>query len=131
MNLIVKDPFQKKLEIANWLILAGLTLISFFAMPVKFTLGVILGGFISILNFHGMARNLYGIFKNPSDNAKRPTMVNFFIRLAITALVLYLLLVAATVDVIGLIVGLSVVVINIIFMMIAFLAKKNFIEEVR
>ncbi|HOC59811.1 MAG: ATP synthase subunit I [Syntrophaceae bacterium] len=115
----------------NWIILSALALASLFLAPLKFTLGILLGGFVSILNFHGMVRNLHGIFKNPSDNAKRPTMVNFFLRLAATAVVLYFLLTAGTVDVVGLIIGLSVVVINIIFMMLTTLAKKNFIKEVR
>ncbi len=131
MNLIVKDPLQKKLEIANWIILSFLVIISLIIAPVKFTLGILLGGFISILNFYGMTRNLRGIFKNPSDNAKRPTMINFYIRLALTAIALYFLITTETVDVIGLIIGLSVVVINIVFTMITALAKKNFIEEVR
>jgi hypothetical protein len=131
VNLIAKDPFQRKLEMTNWIILSALALASLFLAPLKFTLGILLGGFVSILNFHGMVRNLHGIFKNPSDNAKRPTMVNFFLRLAATAVVLYFLLTAGTVDVVGLIIGLSVVVINIIFMMLTTLAKKNFIKEVR
>jgi hypothetical protein len=131
VNLIVKDPLQKKLEIANWIILSFLVIISLIIAPVKFTLGILLGGFISILNFYGMTRNLRGIFKNPSDNAKRPTMINFYIRLALTAIALYFLITTETVDVIGLIIGLSVVVINIVFTMITALAKKNFIEEVR
>lgn len=130
MNLIAKDPLQKKLEIANWIILAILFIPSFIFAPTKFYLGVLLGGFISILNFYGMELGLRGIFKNPSGNVKRPTMVKYYIRLALTAVVLYFLISTDTVNIIGLIIGLSVVVINIIFTMITALAKKNFIEEV-
>jgi hypothetical protein len=131
VNLIAKDPLQKKLEIANWIILAILVVPSFIFAPVKFSLGVLLGGFISILNFYGMEHSLRGLFKNPSGNVKRPAMIKYYIRLALTAVVLYLLITAYTVNVIGLIIGLSVVVINIIFMMITALAKKNLIEEVK
>jgi len=130
VNLIAKDPLQKKLEIANWIILAIIFIPSFIFAPTKFYLGVLLGGFISILNFYGMELGLRGLFKNPSGNVKRPTMVKYYIRLALTAVVLYFLIVADTVNIIGLIIGLSVVVINIIFTVITALAKKNFIEEV-
>lgn len=130
MNLIVKDPLQKKLEIANWIILAILFVPSLFFAPTKFYLGVLLGGFISILNFYGMELGLRDLFKNPSGNVKRPTMIKYYIRLALTAVVLYFLIAADTVNIIGLIIGLSVVVINIIFTTITTLAKKNFIEEV-
>ncbi len=130
MNLIVKDPLQKKLEIANWIILAILFLPSLIFAPTKFYLGVLLGGFISILNFHGMELGLQGLFKNLSGNVKRPTMIKYFIRLALTAVVLFLLISTDTVDVIGLIIGLSVVVINMVFTVITTLAKKKFMEEV-
>ena len=130
MNLIAKDPLQRRLEIANWIILAILFAVSLIFAPIKFCLGVVLGGFISILNFHGMEMGLRGFFQNPTGNVKRPTMIKYYIRLAITAIVLFFLISAGTVDVIGLILGLSVVVINIVLTMITALAKKNFIEEV-
>lgn len=130
MNPIVKDPLQKRLEIANWIILAILFIPSFIFAPTKFYLGVLLGGFISILNFYGMELGLKGLFRNPTGNVKRPTLVKYYLRLALTAVVLFFLITARTVDIIGLIIGLSVVVINIVFTMIVALAKKNFIEEV-
>lgn len=131
MNRIVKDPLQKKLEIANWIILAVFVIISLIIAPIKFSLGVLLGGFISILNFHGMEHGLRNLFKNPSGNVKRPTMIKYYIRLALTAVVLYFLIVGDTVDIIGLIIGLSVVVLSVTLTTITTLAKKNFIEEVR
>ena len=130
MNLIAKDPLQKRLEIANWIILAILFIPSFIFAPTKFYLGVLLGGFISILNFHGMKLGLHGIFKNPTGNVKQPTMIKYYLRLALTGVVLFFLISANTVDFIGLILGLSVVVINIVVTMLTALAKKNFIEEV-
>ncbi len=130
MNSIAKDPLQKRLEIANWIILAILFIPSFIFAPTKFYLGVLLGGFISILNFYGMELGLRGLFRNPAGNVKRPTLVKYYIRLALTAVVLFFLITAGTVDIIGLIIGLSVVVINIVFTMIVAMAKKNFIEEV-
>ncbi len=130
MNLIAKDPFQKRLEIANWIILAVLFIPSLIFAPFDFYLGVLLGGFISILNFHGMELGLNSLFKNLSGNVRGRTMIRYYIRLALTAVVLYFLIVTKTVDTVGLIIGLSVVVINIAITVITALAKKNFIEEV-
>jgi hypothetical protein len=131
VNNIEKDPIQKKIEITNWLILFVFFIPSLFFVPLKFSLGILLGGFISIINFHWLGRNLQGVFKNMSGNVKGPVMFKYYVRLAITAIVLYLLITAETVSVIGLIIGLSVVVINIILTVIttAF-SKKNFLEEV-
>ncbi len=130
MNLIAKDPLQRKLEITNWIILAILFVPSFILAPTKFYLGVLLGGFISILNFHGMEIGLRGVFRNPAGNVRRPAMIKYYLRLALTAVILFFLISTDTVNIIGLIIGLSVVVINIVFTMITALAKKNFIEEV-
>lgn len=130
MNNIAKDPLQKKIEIANWIILAVLFTASLIFAPLKFALGVLIGGFISILNFHWLGHSLRGFFKNLSGNVKGPVIFKYFIRLAITAVVLYFLIAYDTVNVIGLLVGLSVVVINIIVTLITTLAKKNSLEEV-
>ncbi len=130
MNLIVKDPLQKRLEMANWVILAVLFIPSLFLAPLRFSLGILLGGFVSIVNFHWMARGLRGIFQNLQGNPKGTVMVKYYIRLAIMAVVLYLLIANNVVDIVGLLIGLSVVIINILVTMIIALAKKNFIEEV-
>ena len=130
MNLIVKDPFQKRIEIANWIILAVIFIPALIFAPIKFSLGVLLGGFISIVNFHWMARGLSGIFENLNSNVKGPVLVKYYIRLALTAVVLFFLISSDIVNIIGLLIGLSIVVINIVITLIIALSKKNFTEEV-
>jgi hypothetical protein len=99
--------------------------------PFKFSLGVLLGGFISILNYYWMERGLRGIFANTAGNVKGPVIGKYYIRLVLTAIVLYFLIANGTVNVIGLLIGLSVVVINIIITLITTIAKKKLIEEVK
>ena len=130
MNLIVKDPLQKKIEFVNWIVLAILFIPALILTPFKFALGILLGGFISIINFYWMERGLRGLFTNTSENVKGPVMVKYYIRLVLTAVVLYFLIANDTVNVIGLLIGLSVVVINIIITLITTMAKKKLIEEV-
>jgi len=131
VNLIVKDPLQKKIESANWIMLAILFIPALIFAPFKFSLGVLLGGFISILNYYWMERGLRGIFANTAGNVKGPVIGKYCIRLVLTAIVLYFLIANGTVNVIGLLIGLSVVVINIIITLITTMAKKKLIEEVK
>ena len=131
MNLIVKDPLQKKIESANWIMLAILFIPALIFAPFKFSLGVLLGGFISILNYYWMERGLRSIFANTAGNVKGPVIGKYYIRLVLTAIVLYFLIANGTVNVIGLLIGLSVVVINIIITLITTMAKKKLIEEVK
>ncbi len=133
MNHIEKDLIQKRIEIANWVFLAVLFIPSLIFAPLKFALGVLFGGFICIINFHWLGRSLKGAFQNmgESGNIRTPVMLRYYIRLAVTAIILYLLIAGDAVDVIGLIVGLSVVVVNIIATLIATaILKKNTLEEV-
>jgi hypothetical protein len=130
VNLIAKDPLQKKIEIANWIILAIIFIPSLIFASFKFALGVLLGGFISIVNFYWMQRSLRGIFEKSAGNIKGAVMLRYFIRLALSAVILYFLISADTVNVIGLIIGLSVVMISIVQTVIITLTKKNFLEEV-
>jgi len=131
VNLIVKDPLQKKIESANWIMLAILFIPALIFAPFKFSLGVLLGGFISILNYYWMERGLRDIFANTAGNVKGPVIGKYYIRLVLTAIVLYFLIANGTVNVIGLLIGLSVVVINIIITLITTIAKKKLIEEVK
>ena len=132
MNPIVKDPLQRKLEITNWVILAVLFTLSLIFASKNFAFSLLVGGIISTANFYGMGRGLQSAFRKTADKAKGPVMFNYYIRLLITGMVLYFLIAHGGVHVIGLIIGLSVVVMNIIITMIAALTiKKNWIEEVR
>lgn len=97
----------------NWIVLGLLTLLSLAAWTPLFTLGVLSGGLLSILGYRWLNRSLVKVFKNPDPGAARKFQFNYFIRLGTLACMIYLLLAQAKVHPIGLIIGLSVVVINI------------------
>jgi hypothetical protein len=129
VNPIEKDPLQTRLEITNWIILAILVLLSWLFMSPRFTLGVILGSLISIINFHWLHRDLRKVFSNLTGSVKGRIMFKYYIRLAVTAVILYFIVSREVVDVVGLIAGLSVVVINIVITAVMVLSKKNSVEE--
>ena len=131
MNLREKDPLQKRLEITNWVILAVLVIGSSLFGTLRFSLGVLCGGLISVVNFHGLYRNLLSVFTHHLSRAKTAIMIRYYIRLAVTAFALFWLISGEHVDVIGLVIGLSVVFMNIVLTTILVLSKKNCIEEVR
>jgi hypothetical protein len=120
-----KDPLQRRLEISNWIILGLFASVSFVFMSNKFCLGILLGGLISIVNFHWLYRGLRNVFKQLTGGAKSTIMFKYYIRFAFTAVVLYFIISKAMVDVIALIIGLSIVVINIIFTTIVTLTRNN------
>jgi len=125
-----KDPLQKRLEITNWILLAVLVAGSLFLRSPRFSLGILLGGLISIVNFHWLYRNLLSVFTKHLNRARAALMLRYYLRLVITAIALYWIISRNLVDVIGLVIGLSVVVLNIVFTTLLVLSRKNHVEEI-
>lgn len=130
MNPIEKAPLQRKLEITNWVVLALLLLGSVVLQSFPFSLGVLLGGVISIVNFYWLHQDLQNSFQRLMDGSRTSILLKYCLRLALTAVLLYLIIAYRVADVLGLLLGLSIVIINIVFTVILTFHKKNF-EEVR
>jgi len=129
VNHTGKDPLQQRLEIINWIMLGVFVLVSAFLFSPKFTLGVLLGGLISIVNYHWLYRDVKNVFQHLNDRAKSRIMFKYYIRFGVTAIVLFFIVSSQIVDVIGLLIGLSTVIINIVLTAIVAL-KKTCVEEV-
>ena len=130
MNLTGKDPLQQRLEIANWVVLAVFVLAGALIFSLKFTLGVLLGGLISIVNYHWLCRDVKKVFAHLTDRAKSRIMFKYYIRFGVTAVALYFIVSSGIVDVVGLLIGLSTVIVNIVITAVMALSKKNCVEEV-
>jgi len=64
------------------------------------------------------------------NGAKSSILFKYCIRLAVTAVLLYCIIAYSVADIVGLLLGLSIVVINIVFTVIMAFHKKNYLEEV-
>jgi len=127
---IEKDPLQKRLEITNWILLALLIAGSLLLCSPRFSLGIILGGLISVVNFHWLYHNLLSVFEGELNRLRSAVMRRYFIRLAVTAASLFGIIAGDIADVIGLVIGLSVVVLNIVLTTVLTLCRhKNCAEE--
>ena len=127
-----KRPLQKKIELTNWIVLGALLFLSGAFASASFTLGVLTGGLISILNFYGLCRGLRTAFRQLENggSGKSAVMFKYLLRLVLTGLVLYLVLAKTTANIFGLVIGLSTVVIGIVLSGIATAIDKTYIEEV-
>ncbi|MBN2282924.1 MAG: ATP synthase subunit I [Deltaproteobacteria bacterium] len=113
-----KSPLQKRIELGNWLILAFVVLVSSIFLSIGMTLGILFGGLISIVNFYWLARDLKKLFLIYADKAKPYIMLKFFLRFGVTGIALFVIVTQTPVSVIGLVIGLSLVVVNIIITVI-------------
>lgn len=115
----------------NWILLAILVVGGLLLHSSRVSLGILCGGLISIVNFHWLYHNLLNVFTNHLNRARKALLLRYYLRLTVLVFVLYWIISGNLVDVIGLVIGLSVVVMSIVFTTILALSKKNRIEEVR
>ena len=100
----------------------------FFNEPIPFVLGLIFGSLISALNFVELGNTLNRAVTMAPDKAQSFTTVKYFIRYIVTAVVLYVSIVAPYINVLGTILGL--VIIKIIILVTNLLSDKNYFRNI-
>jgi asparagine N-glycosylation enzyme membrane subunit Stt3 len=90
-----------------------------------FGLSLLAGGLLATANFLWLRRGLEASLQLNPTTASRFATFRFLLRLAIMALLLYLLIVRLGADIFGLLLGLSVLVINIIIFSIYLSTRKG------
>jgi hypothetical protein len=99
----------------NWVVLTVLVLLSLLWRSTPVTLGVLSGGLVAIGGYRWLQHSLQRMLAEPSRQSARSFKISYFIRLGSLAAVLLLLITVAGVNPVGLAVGLSVVVVNILW----------------
>jgi len=122
-------PFPKRIELAGWALLALLIAGSLPFRSYRLTLGIVLGGVISVMNFRMLYGNLRKFLVADINRIKTAVVRRYYIRMAITAILLFLIISRNLADVIGLVIGLSVIVLDITLTTIMAIFRKNPIEE--
>jgi len=103
-----------KLSTQNFIILSMLGSVSFFFMDSRFTLGIILGGIISIGNFYMLQESIARIFSTEPDfRNKKKIMIKFYFRLVILSIIIYIVITIGFVDLVGFAIGLSIILLSI------------------
>lgn len=97
----------------NWIILAGLVVASLLLRNKDLTIGVASGGLIAVCGYQWLHRSLTRALAESGQPAVKGFQVSYVFRLAALAVMLVLLIAVVKVNPLGLIIGLSVVVINI------------------
>ena len=91
----------------------------------RFGISLLAGGLLATANFLWLRRGLETSLQLTPGIASRFATLRFLLRLAIMALLLYVLIVQIGADIFGLLLGLSVLVINIIIFSIYLSTRKG------
>jgi len=103
---------------SNWYLLIITSLFGFINTSQDFALGILFGGLLATVNFHLLQRTL-GRVLNPlkkeynKRTILRVVLIKYYIRFALSGVIIYLLISQNIVAPLGLLAGLSVVVASI------------------
>ena len=95
-------------------VLIVLTIFGFIVGSLKFAASILIGGLLAIANFFWLRNILQRTLLLQPQTASRFALVRYIVRLALLGVVLFLLINYFDIDIFGLLLGLSVLVITII-----------------
>lgn len=99
--------------VGSWLLLAIMTAAGYLFGSVQFAGGILAGGILALANYYWLFRIIRRALGLDAHQATRFAQLRYLLRFAILAFVIYLLVVHAGIEVLGLILGLSLLVIVI------------------
>jgi hypothetical protein len=113
------------LNAGSWILLALMAGAGLLLVSRNFALGVLAGGVLAIANFHWLHSIIKRALLLSANKADSFARIRYVLRLAIVALIIWILILRCNIDLIGLLVGLSVLVINIFALTIYRLISKG------
>ena len=115
---------------SNWILFFFASILGFIISPPAFARGIIFGGLIVTINFHLLSRTLKKSLAPPHISSHNAILVKYYIRFIATGFIIFVLIAGHLVDPLGLVAGLSVVVVSITFATLYELKKLFFKEAV-
>ena len=122
---INEDNIFPRLVAGSLLMSAALGAVTALLFSLKFGVSLMAGGLLATANFIWLRRGLEAALRLNPGIASRVAIFRFLLRLAVMALLLYVLIVLLGADIFGLLLGLSVLVVNITIFSIYLSTRKG------
>ncbi len=116
----------RTMKITSWIVLAILTLAGWLWLDSEFALGILVGGLLAVLNFHAMAHVLSSTLSRQwADQEEWQTTgrqavsfmtLKYILRFTSLAVIIFFLVKNGWVNIFGLVVGLSTVVLTLLIL---------------
>ena len=100
----------------NWLLLLVMTVAGGLIISPYFAKGLFIGGLIANISFILLKKDITRVLAGPLNAAKGRFLIKYYARLTVLALILFFLVRYKSIHLVGLLVGLSTVVISIVIM---------------
>ena len=97
----------------SWCLLAALTAGGACLGSLRFAGGVLAGGLIAIGNYYWLMSIMHRVLYRQPESPERFAILRYLLRLTVIGVLIYLLIVKLGVDILGLLLGLSILVMTI------------------
>ena len=114
----------------NWALLALCAVVAPMLLPADVAMGLTCGGLIVTVNFHLLARTLFKGLSPGRLSSRNVILAKYYVRFFVSAVIIYFLISKHLVDPVGLLLGLSSVVVSITTATVCELTKLIFKEAV-
>lgn len=111
---ITDDNLPTFLAVCSGCLAAVFSITGWIFVSGRFAGSVAVGGCLALLNFVWLRSALTNILQMPAEKAFQAANIRYILRLAALAFILWLLIVKAGLNIFGLLIGLSVLVISIV-----------------
>jgi hypothetical protein len=110
------ERLQHKLRKLNWVVLLLLSSLGYSFMSPFWTAGVVLGGLVAIANFSVLQHTVRRAFSPEGihQGARLSIVGKYYLRLLALGVILYGLITRGWIDPVGLVVGLSTVMVSVV-----------------
>lgn len=115
---------------SNWILFLAASTLGFMLLPADFAKGVLFGGLLVTVNFHLLARTLRRALTPPHLASHNLVIAKYYLRFIGSGFIIFVLIAGNYVNPVGLIIGLSVVVISIMLATLCEITKLIFKEAV-
>jgi len=115
---------------SNWILFLAASILGFMLLPTDFAKGVLFGGLLVTVNFHLLAGTLRKALTPPHLASHNLVIAKYFLRFIGSGFIIFVLIAGKFVNPVGLVIGLSVVVISIMLATLCEITKLIFKEAV-
>ena len=115
---------------SNWILFLVASTVGFVLLPADFAKGVLFGGLLVTVNFHLLAGTLRKALTPPHLSSHNLIIAKYFLRFIGSGFIIFVLIAGNYVNPVGLVIGLSVVVLSIMLATLCEITKLIFKEAV-
>jgi hypothetical protein len=115
---------------SNWILFGVASILGFALFSAHVALGILFGGLLVTINFHLLAKTLKKALTPPHLASHNLVLAKYYLRFLVSGFIIFLLIAGHVVHPVGLVIGLSIVVLSIILATLCEVKKLIFKEAV-